>query len=325
MTAKSKDSTKTNKKKINWAEHTTLLGFLALFLLATILGWPNFLNPRNLITLLRQVSYTGIIALGMTLIIISGGFDLSVGSMTAFTGGVAIFAMNSFGVDSSLGLVAGVLTALVFGTILGAVNGFLVTRWRIAPFIATLGTMSIYRSLIIYFAKAGNIESMNSNYAEIGSGVILGLPVPVVLFFLLAVLLHIFLTNTRSGRYICAVGANAQVATYSAIKVLFFKFIPYAITGFTVGVTALLWSSRLNSINPSDCAGYELDAIAAVVIGGTPMTGGRGSVIGTVLGAIMLGIISNTLVLAGVSSYLQQAAKGFVIIAAVLLQYNKNK
>lgn len=306
------------------SEHTTELGFLVVFILAVILGWPNFLQLRNIVTLLRQVSYTGIIALGMTLVIISGGFDLSVGSMTAFTGGVAIFAMNAFGVDSSLGLIAGVLTALVFGTILGAVNGFLVTRFRIAPFIATLGTMSIYRSLVIYFGQAGNIESMNSSYREIGSGVILGLPVPVWLFFILAIFLHIFLTNTRSGRYICAVGANPQVARYSAIKVWLYKFIPYAITGLTVGVSALLWSSRLNSINPSDCAGYELDAIAAVVIGGTPMTGGRGRIIGTVLGAIMLGIISNTLVLAGVSSYLQQTAKGLVIIAAVLLQFNKD-
>jgi len=311
--------------RINWSDHMTEIGFLIVFVLAAILGWPNFLQPRNLITLLRQISYTGTLAVGMTLVIISGGFDLSVGSATAFTGGVAIFAMNAFGVDSTVGLVAGVLTALVFGTVLGAVNGFLVTRWRIAPFIATLGTMSIYRSLVIYFGQAGNIESQNSTYREIGSGVVLGLPVPVWLFFIIAILLHVFLTSTRSGRYICAVGANQQVARYSAITVWFYKFIPYAITGFTVGVAALMWSSRLNSINPSDCAGYELDAIAAVVIGGTPMTGGRGRIVGTVLGAIMLGIISNTLVLAGVSSYLQQAAKGLVIIAAVLLQFNKEK
>ena len=310
-------------KKIEWRNHTTLIGFAALFLLASIMGWPHFLKSRNLITLLRQVSYTGIISLGMTLIIISGGFDLSVGSMAAFTGGVAIFAMNIFGPDSGLGVMMGVLTALIFATFLGAVNGFMITRWRIAPFIATLGTMSIYRSLVIYFAQAGNIESLNSGYKVIGSGKILGLPVPVVLFFVLAAILHVFLNHTRTGRYLCAVGANEQVARYSAINVNFIRFIPYAITGFTVGVSALLWSSRLNCINPSDCSGYELDAIAAVVIGGTPMTGGRGSIIGTVLGAIMLGVINNMLVLAGVSSYLQQAAKGVVIIVAVLLQYRK--
>lgn len=310
-------------RNFNWRDHTTLIGFLGLFLLASILGWPNFLRMRNLITLLRQVSYTGIIALGMTLIIISGGFDLSVGSMTAFAGGVAIFAMNPFGPESGLGIVIAVLTAIAFAALLGTFNGLLVTKFRIAPFIATLGTMSIYRSLVIYFAQAGNIESISRNYRLIGSGVILGIPVPVWLFLLIAGVLHVFLNHTSTGRYLCAVGANEQVARYSAINVFKTRFIPYIITGFTVGVTAMLWSSRLNSINPSDCAGYELDAIAAVVIGGTPMTGGRGSIIGTVLGAIMLGIINNMLVLAGVSSYLQQAAKGVVIIVAVLLQYKK--
>jgi ribose transport system permease protein len=312
-----------DQRPFSWRDHTTLIGFLALFLLATLIGWPDFLRARNLITLLRQVSYTGIISLGMTLIIISGGFDLSVGSMAAFSGGVAIFAMNSFGADSSLGLVMGVLTALVFGTFLGTVNGLLVTQFRIAPFIATLGTMSIYRSLVIYFAKAGNIESLNRSYNIIGSGMVFGLPVPVWMFFILAGVLHVFLNNTKTGRYLCAVGANEQVARYSAINVNLTRLVPYVITGFTVGVSAMLWSSRLNCINPSDCAGYELDAIAAVVIGGTPMTGGKGSIIGTVLGAIMLGIINNMLVLAGVSSYLQQAAKGVVIIVAVLLQYKK--
>lgn len=311
------------RKNFNWRNHTTLIGFIALFLLASVMGWPYFLRSRNLITLLRQISYTGIISLGMTLIIISGGFDLSVGSMTAFAGGVAIFAMNSFGPGSSMGVAAGILTALVFATFLGAINGFLITKWRIAPFIATLGTMSIYRSLVIYFAQAGNIESINMSYGIIGSGSVLGLPVPVWMFFIIAGVLHVFLNHTRTGRYLCAVGANEQVARYSAININLIRFIPYAITGFTVGVSALLWSSRLNCVNPSDCSGYELDAIAAVVIGGTPMTGGRGSVIGTVLGAIMLGIINNMLVLAGVSSYLQLAAKGVVIIVAVLLQYKK--
>ncbi|MCY1153036.1 MAG: ABC transporter permease [Sphaerochaetaceae bacterium] len=314
-----------NKQQFKLSEHTTLIGFLCLVVLASILGWPDFLRMRNIITLLRQVSYTGIIALGMTLIIISGGFDLSVGSMTAFAGGVAIFAMNKFTSNIALGVAVGVLVSLSFATLLGLINGLLVTKGKIAPFIATLGTMSIYRSLIIYFAKAGNIESLNTAYGNIGSGVILGLPVPVWCFFILAIFLQIFLDDTKTGKYICAVGANEQVAKYSAINLDKIKLIPYVITGFTVGVSALLWSSRLNCINPSDCSGYELDAIAAVVIGGTPMSGGIGSVLGTVIGAIMLGIINNMLVLAGVSSYLQQAAKGLVIIIAVLVQYKKEK
>lgn len=305
-----------------WSNHSTALGFILLFILATIVGWPNFLQVRNLINILRQISYTGIIGLGMTLIIISGGIDLSVGSMAAFTGGITIYFLNLFPGESQIGVFLSILFAILLGAFSGLFNGFLVTKGRIAPFIATLGTMSIFRSLIQYISGAGNILSKNTVYPEVGAGIILGIPVPVWVFFSVAILLHTILNNTRFGRYVCAVGANEQVARYSAINVNLIKLLPYMITGATVGITALLWSSRLNSINSSDCAYYELDAIAATVIGGTAMTGGKGTIFGTVLGAIMLGLINNMLVLGGVSSYLQQAAKGLVIIAAVLLQYN---
>jgi ribose transport system permease protein len=309
-----------------WNEHSTGLAFILLFVLATIVGWPNFLQVRNLTNILRQQSYTGIIALGMTLVIICGGIDLSVGSMMAFVGGITIYVLNAFPGDSLFGVIVAIIFALVFGTICGFANGFMVTRGRIAPFIATLGTMSIFRSLIQYFSGASNIVSKNTLYPVIGSGVFLGIPVPVWIFLILAVLLHILLNNTRFGRYVCAVGSNEQVAQYSAINVEFTKLIPYAVTGFTVAVTALLWSTRINCIQSSgDGTGYELEAIAAVVIGGTSMSGGKGTVVGTVMGAIMLGMINNMLVLGGVSSFLQQAARGLVIIAAVLLQYNNSK
>jgi ribose transport system permease protein len=312
-------------KKFKLSEHSTALGFVLLFVLAAIVGWPNFLQLRNLTNILRQQSYTGIIALGMTFIIISGGIDLSVGSMMAFVGGLTIFLMNRFP-STIYGVLIAVVFALVCGTLTGVFNGFLVTKGRIAPFIATLGTMSIFRSLIQYFSGAANIVSKNMIYPKIGSGVFWGIPVPVWVFLILAAAAHLLLNNTRFGRYVCAVGANEQVARYSAINVQVMRLIPYAITGFTVAVTALLWSSRINCIQSSgDGTGYELEAIAAVVIGGTSMTGGKGTIIGTVLGAIMLGIINNMLVLGGVSSFLQQAARGLVIIAAVLLQYNSNK
>lgn len=309
-------------KNFKLSDHSTGVGFILLFVLAAIMGWPNFLQLGNLMNILRQISYTGIIGLGMTLIIISGGIDLSVGSMAAFAGGISILFLNLFPGDSHFAVLATALFALVFGAVCGMVNGLIVTKGRIAPFIVTLGTMSIFRSLIQYISGAGNILSKSTVYTEVGAGVVLGVPVPVWVFIVVAVVLHVALNNTRFGRYVCAVGANEQVARYSAINVAIVKMIPYAITGATVGLTALLWSSRLNMINSSDCASYELDAIAAAVIGGTSMSGGKGTIIGTVLGAIMLGIINNMLVLGGVSSYLQQAAKGLVIIAAVLLQYN---
>lgn len=309
-------------KNFKLSEHSTGVGFILLFFLAIIVGWPNFLQFRNMTNILRQISYTGIIGLGMTLIIISGGIDLSVGSMTAFTGGVTIFFLNLFPSDSVLAVILAALFSVTFGALCGLFNGLLVTKGRIAPFIATLGTMSIFRSLIQYFSGAGNILSENTLFADVGSGVFIGIPIPVWVFLITAAVLHIILNNTRFGRYVCAVGANSQVARYSAVNVTLVRLIPYVITGFTVGMTALLWSSRLNCINPSDCTNYELDAIAAAVIGGTSMSGGKGTILGTVLGAIMLGIINNMLVLGGVSSYLQQAAKGLVIIVAVLLQYN---
>ena len=321
-------------KDFRWSEHSTGLGFILLFALGVFVSWaaqgfygvPTFITLSNFLMILRQVSYTGIIALGMTLIIISGGIDLSVGSMMAFVGGIAVFMLKKFPSDSLFGVLVVVVFALVFGAFCGFVNGFMVTKGRIAPFIATLGTMAIFRSLILYFSKAANIVSENKEFIKFGPAHILGISLPVWIFFILAVVTHLLLNNTRFGRYVCAVGANEQVARYSAINVQLIKLIPYAITGFTVGVSSMLWASRINGVQPSQVGmGYELDAIAAVVIGGTSMSGGKGSIIGTVLGAIMLGMINNMLVLGNVSSFLQQAARGLVIIVAVLLQYNKNK
>lgn len=321
-------------KNFKWNEHSTGLGFILLFVLGVFVsasaqgfrGVPIFITPGNLLMILRQVSYTGIIALGLTFIIISGGIDLSVGSMMAFVGGLAMFLLQKFSGHSLVGVFAALLFALAAGICCGLFNGFMVTRGRIAPFIATLGTMAIFRSLILYFSKAANIISENTEFIKFGPAQIMGISLPALIFFLLAVIMHLLLNNTRFGRYVCAVGANEQVARYSAINVQLIKLIPYAITGFTVAVSSMLWASRINGIQPSQVGqGYELEAIAAVVIGGTSMNGGKGTIIGTVLGAIMLGMINNMLVLGGVSSFLQQAARGLVIIVAVLLQYNSNK
>jgi len=320
-------------RNFKFSEHSTILGFVMLFLLGTFVSWnsqgfqgvPIFITPGNILLVLRQVSYTGIIALGMTLIIISGGIDLSVGSMAAFVGGVSLFLLRNLPTDSVSAAFFVVVFALVFGIFCGCINGFLVTKARIAPFIATLGTMAIFRSLILDFSRAANIDAVNSEFSKFGPASIFGISLPIWVFFILAAMMHLLLNNTRMGRYICAVGANEQVARYSAINVQLTKLIPYAITGFMVAVSSMLWASRISGIQPSQVGqGYELEAIAAVVIGGTSMSGGKGSIIGTVLGAIMLGMINNMLVLGGVSSFLQQAARGLVIIVAVLLQYGNN-
>jgi ribose transport system permease protein len=310
------------KKKFDFTKYAPLFALILLFVISAVAS-PYFLQVRNLLNILRQVSYTGVIGLGMTFVIISGGIDLSVGSAAAFAGGIAVLALNRFG-GGVPAIIAAILVGLAVGTLTGMFNGLIVTKGKIAPFIVTLGTMSIFRSLTLYIANAGEFRSASAAYPVIGSGFFAGVPIPVWTFFGLAVFGHILLNNTRFGRYVCAVGSNERVAIYSAIKVNWIKFSTYAITGFTVGITSIMLSSRLNSISSTN-AGifYELDAIAAVVIGGTSMSGGSGTIHGTVIGAIILGIINNMLNMLGVSPYLQGTVKGLVIILAVLLQYKK--
>jgi len=244
--------------------------------------------------------------------------------MVALIGVLAIYLMNYLG-GGAVAVFVAVLAALLAGSICGALNGLIVTKGKITSFVATLATMSIFRSLTLYVSEAGEVISQNDIYPEIGGGYFMSIPYPVLIFLGLALFFHILLNNTAFGRHVCAVGANQQVAIYSAIKVRWVSFMTFVITGFTVGVTAILLSSRLNSVSPGD-AGifYELDAIAAVVIGGTPLAGGKGTIWGTVIGAVILGIINNMLNMLGVSPYLQGTVKGLIILIAVLAQYKKN-
>jgi ribose transport system permease protein len=310
------------RSRFQYEKYAPLVALIVLFAVSALIS-PDFRQARNLSNILRQVSYTGVIALGMTFVIISGGIDLSVGSMVALVGGTAILTLNALGGGPGAVVVA-ILAGLACGTVAGMLNGLMVTKFRIAPFIATLGTMSIFRSLTLYIIDAGEFTSTSEVYPTIGSGYLLSLPVPVWIWLILAVVFHVLLNNTRYGRYVCAVGSNEEVARYSAIKVGLVKFFTYAIIGLTVGVTSIMLSSRLNSLNSSTAGTfYELDAIAAVVIGGTSMSGGKGTIAGTVIGAILLGIINNMLNMLGVSPYLQGTVKGSVIILAVLLQYKR--
>ncbi len=313
-----------NERKFDLSKYMTFFALIILFIISAMMS-EYFIKPRNLLNILRQVSYTGTIALGMTFVIICNGIDLSVGSLTALVGGLAVLTFNAAGGGWGA-LVLAVAAALILGIAGGAINGIIITKARIAPFIATLGTMTIFRSIVLYIADAGEYRSISENFKVIGSGRLGPVPYPVIIFILLAAILSIILNNTKFGRYVCAVGSNQQVAHYAAIKVNTIKFITYCITGFTVGITAIMLSSRLNSISSSNAGlSYELDAIAAVVIGGTSMAGGKGTVWGTVMGAIILGIINNMLNMVGVSPYLQGAVKGGVIILAVLLQYKNNE
>lgn len=312
------------KRKFDYSKYAPLIALIVLFVISAVSS-PYFLQTRNILNILRQISYTGYIALGMTFVIIAGGIDLSVGSMVALVGGIGILTLNAAGGGVGA-IILALLVILLLGAGFGGLNGLVITKGKIAPFIATLGFMSIYRSLTLYISSAGEYRSQSMMYPDIGSGSFLGIPIPVWIFFLMAFLYHILLNNTKFGRYVCAVGSNDRVAKYSAIKVQWIKFLTYLITGFSVGVSAIMLSSRLNSVSSSNTGlGYELDAIAAVIIGGTAMSGGSGSIIGTVIGAMILGIINNMLNMLGVSPYLQGTVKGIVIISAVLMQYKKER
>ncbi|UYF99777.1 MULTISPECIES: ABC transporter permease [unclassified Halomonas] len=299
-----------------------LVALIVLFVVSSFAS-EYFLNTRNLSNVLRQVSYTGIIAIGMTFVIIAGGIDLSVGSMVALVGVAVLYVLNTI-TDPLQAVILAMLAAVVGGALLGLFNGLLVTRGRIAAFVVTLATMSIFRSLALYFTDAAEVTTRNPLFSEVGGGFVLGIPIPVWTFFLLAMVSHVLLFHTAFGRHVCAVGANAQVARYSGIRVERMVLSTFLIAGVCVGLSAIMLTSRLNSVSPSD-AGYfyELDAIAAVVIGGTALSGGRGTVWGTVIGALILGIINNMLNLTGVSPYLQGLVKGAVILLAVLLQYKR--
>lgn len=244
--------------------------------------------------------------------------------MVALVGVVLIHTINQFA-DPVQGVIIGLAMAILAGALFGLLNGALVTWGRITPFIATLATMSIYRSLALYYSNAGEMVSTNSLFPEIGGGYALGLPIPVWTFLIIAVLAHILLAHTPFGRHLCAVGSNAQVARYSGIRVQRIILITFVIAGACVGISSIMLASRLNSISPSDAGVfYELDAIAAVVIGGTALSGGRGSIWGTVLGALILGVINNMLNMLGISPYLQGLVKGGVILVAVLMQYKRS-
>lgn len=299
---------------------------LVLILISSFLS-PYFLKFQNLVNILRQVSYTGIIALGMTFVIIGGGIDLSVGSMTAFVGAVVVLLMNSLNTiieNEVIVIIIGIAAGIMVGTLVGAFNGFMITKGKIAPFIVTLGSMAIFRSLTLYIGNAGEIRSSNILYGEFGMESFMRIPVPVWVMLILAAVLNLVLNNTRYGRYICAVGSNQNVARFSAINVSFVRFFSYTLNGILVAVSSILLASRFNAVSTSNMGlGFELDVIAAVIVGGTTLTGGRGTVWGTICGAVMLGVINNMMNMVGVSPYLQGTVKGIVILGAVYIQRQK--
>lgn len=275
---------------------------------------PYFLTVPNLLNIAEQTSINAIVAAGMTFVIVSGGIDLSVGSIVALSGVVLGGALQS-GLPLSLALAL----ALGAGAACGLVNGALVSLGRLPPFIVTLGMMSIARGAALVFTEGRPVSGFDPGFRAVATGDVLGVPAPIVVTVLVYLIAHAVLTRTTFGRYVYAIGGNEEATRLSGVSVRFHKTIVYGVSGLASAVAAVLLTARLNSAQPIAGMMYELDAIAATVIGGTSLMGGEGRLAGTLVGALIMGVLRNGLNLLGVSSFLQQIVIGLVIIAAVLI------
>lgn len=299
---------------------------LALLLVLGAIANPNFISIDNLLNVATRSAFIAIIALGATYVISSGGLDLSVGAMVAFVASIMILFMNSGMIaDPVMMLIAAVMLALIVGAACGLLNGLITTVGGIEPFIATLGTMGIYRGLTTWLSQGGAITLRNPDiqaiYRPAYFGSVLGVPVPVIVIFVTAALAAFVLYRTRYGRHVIAVGSNEDVARYSGISVKKVRTIAFVVQGLCVAVAVLLYVPRLGSTSATTGLMWELQAITAVVVGGTALRGGVGRVWGTICGAFILEIIGNIMLLSSfVSEYLLGAIQGAIIIIAMLVQ-----
>ncbi len=303
-----------------------LVALVFLFILATIIN-PAFLSAGNLRNVLARTAFIGIIAVGSTFVIVAGGIDLSVGSMAAFISGVMIIAMNTVSGYLGVGIqtvLVGMAVSVGVGFLAGSFNGLFVTKGKIEPFIVTLGTMGIFRSLVTYLADGGTLSldfGIRATYRPVYYRLILGVPVPVIVFALIAIISTIVLNKTSFGRYCLAIGSNYEVAKYSAINVSRIRTLTFVIQGLCVAIATILYVPRLGAASSSTGLMWELEAIAAVIIGGTALKGGYGRIWGTIVGAIILTLIGNILNLTDlVSPYLNGTVQGLIIIGAVMFQ-----
>ena len=298
-----------------------LVALMALFAIIE----PRFLSSINLFNVMRQVSITGLLAVGMTFVILTAGIDLSVGSLVAFAGLVAAavakgglenrFTVGEGGVGYGWALAA--LAAIAVGLLCGWLQGVAITRLKVPPFVVTLGGMSAFRGAALLFAAGGPISGFEPSFTWWGQGKIGPVPVPVIIFLAFAALAHVTLRYTRYGRQVYAVGGNPEAARLSGLNVNRIVASVYLISGFFCGLGSFMLAARLNSAEAVAGTGYELTVIASVVIGGTSLFGGSGTIFGTVVGTILIGVLLNGLVLMNVSSYIQQIVIGVIIVLAV--------
>lgn len=291
-----------------------LAGLFAIVLVVSIME-PDFLTLNNLFNILRQVSINALIAFGMTFVILTGGIDLSVGSILALSSAFVAGLMT----DGTSALIA-VLAGLIVGAVMGALNGMVISLGKVAPFIATLATMTIFRGLTLVCTDGKPITGLSQGgwFELFGRGYFWIFPVPVLTMLIAFAVLYFILKKTTFGRYTYAIGGNEEAAKLMGIQVNKVKIMIYSLSGLMAALAGIILTSRLNSAQPTAGTSYELDAIAAVVLGGTSLSGGRGWIVGTLIGALIIGTLNNGLNLLGVSSFFQLVVKGLVILFAVL-------
>jgi ribose transport system permease protein len=303
-----------------WQKFGPLLALVLLFIVITVLN-PSFMEPNNILNLLRQTSINALIAFGMTFIILTGGIDLSVGSILALSSALMAGMMVS-GMDPILAILVGIL----LGAIMGIINGILVSKGKMAPFIVTLATMTIFRGLTLVYTDGKPITGIGDSvmFQMLGRGYFLGVPVPAVVMVIAFLILWFLLHKTSFGRKTYAIGGNERASRISGIKVDRVKVAIYGLAGTMAAIAGAILTSRLNSAQPTAGQSYEMDAIAAVVLGGTSLSGGKGRLFGTLVGVLIIGTLNNGMNLLGVSSFYQQVVKGAVILIAVLLDRKKS-
>jgi len=314
-----------------FAKYGIFLIFAAMVLVAWVMS-PAFVTTTNIINVVRQMSVVGLIALGVTGVIVSAGIDLSSGSVVGLSAVVAASLAQQAGYSAArypglqVPLICAILAACAVGALVGLINGSLVAKTHIPPFIATLGTYTAIRGAALLYTSGRPVSDLTDEYNFIGQGAVLGLPVPILILIVMAIVTHILYAHTKFGKYVYAIGGNEQAARVSGINTGKYKMLIYVYAGFLAGIAGLMVSARIGSGQPGLGVGYELDAIAAAVIGGSSLSaGGIGTVAGTIVGALIIGVLNNILDLTNVSAYWQQIVKGCIIVGAVILDQLKHR
>lgn len=300
-----------------------IIALLAMFIFLTVFPTTRstFLTPKNMFNILRQNASNLFLATGMTMVIILGGIDLSVGSVIALSGVVAAGCVVNFGLPEAVGFIA----AIAVGAAVGLFNGFIICKTDIPPFIVTLASMNITKGIALVLTGGAPIRCMTDAFKFPGAGYVGPVPTPVILMVVIFIIAALMINKTQLGRHIYAVGGNVQAAKFSGISVQKVKFIVYAYTGVMAGIAGVVIASRLYSGQPTAGDGAEMDAIASVVVGGTSMSGGSGRIGGTLIGVLIIGVLNNGLNLMGVDSNFQYIVKGLVILLAVYVDFLRNK